>query len=545
MGKKDEKIFGPFLPSQGDEGNAPDSAIPSPQTPAVSYPDSSSKDVWDALRFHLSLLFQQAAFDLNLPVHAVTAAVSAFRRVFPKYFSRDELENRPHCVTRCMAACLFFAGKASDTNLKLREAVNCIAFLNWSLKNKRLDGRVAALGSAEAEDKKRTRSETEGAAEQAEKDEGPPERRRRISAGVGNEREAEDTSGERKEEGEKQAGAGGDESGGKHEDEKRDDKQAPLSRLRGPQSLPNFLKGYAPMGIRDYWKVRQECLLEEQRLCQALGFSLELPLLHDAVLEAQLLLLFSHKETHLMWAIVNDISATPLVDQFSVPVLIAAAAICTKKLVRLFDDEQELALLSRGDERTDENQEGHPVGEAASSAGECGKTVARRATGETEENGHIRSDDGAQGKESERQAAALSSCSDTRDVLQRLSPLLEGSPEFWGLLEARNAFGRGKIGFGPLDRSRGSPPDALRVRSSEADETSDTEDKDKCAEERRRQRRQLYVHLAEVCTRLFAFYGLVVKYRQGSDSRADLVRSQADGEEAVSAAKSSSETPTA
>ncbi|EPR60979.1 hypothetical protein TGGT1_313040 [Toxoplasma gondii GT1] len=336
--RRDEKVFGPCLPAES-EVRATDSAASAPPQPTLSYPEGSPSEVWDALRLHLSLLFQQAAFDLNLPMHAATAAVSAFRRVFPKYFSREELENRPQCVTRSMAACLFFAGKASDTNLKLREAVNCVAFLNWSLKNNRLDGRNVTSRDAD-ENKKRPRNATEGADDPTDKDEEPPERRQRTSTET--KPSAEAASEEKKEAGEKQASGAEDESGTKPEEEKKEKQQAPLSRLRGPQTLPNFLKGYAPMGIRDYWKVRQECLLEEQRLCQALGFSLELPLLHDAVLEAQLLLLFSHKETHLMWAIVNDIAATPLIDQFSVPLLIAAAAICTKKLARMFGDAQEV-----------------------------------------------------------------------------------------------------------------------------------------------------------------------------------------------------------
>ncbi|PFH34253.1 hypothetical protein BESB_074050 [Besnoitia besnoiti] len=516
MGKNGEKVFGPFLPSEQHAGDDAEAAS-SPEKPPHEYPQESPEEVWDALRLHLSLLLQQAAFDLNLPMHAATAAVSAFRCVFPKYFTKEELETRPRCVARCMAACLFFAGKASDTNLKLRESVNCIEFLNWRLKNL-TDPEPPAPAAANGEDMpdteaKQTEKEKEGSG-----DEPPVEKSEEESSSKGEgPTEGEQTDGPPTTEaaggdrGQKKK-ASGSEKGGSEANaakELKDEKRQPRSRLRGPQSLPSFLRGYEPMGIREYWKIRQECLLEEQRLCQALGFSLELPLLHDAVLEAQLLLLFSHREVHLMWAIVNDIAATPLIDQFSVPVLIAAAAICAKKLARVFIEESEAASLAKrpNEHSGDSTGKLREVRETAPASDQAVAETAKQeqASGRKEDARYARGQGtDARAVECAKTAVGFSSCSDTREVLQRLSPLLEGSPEFWPLVEARNASALEKIGFG----SQGDSP----RRSPAVVDQPHKEDADKQAAIRRQQRTQLYVHLAEVCSRLLQFYGLVAKY---------------------------------
>lgn len=349
------------------------------------YPEAAPTEAWDMLRLHLGLIVHQAALDLNLPIYAVAAAVSAFHAVFPGHFTKEELSSSPHVVTRCMAACLFLAGKTSETNLKLREAVNCIDFLQWKLQqqqrqqaaaadndlqqaqNQLLDGTEkmrtaddneeqktpnsssAANSSQESKAEKQLGGNTEPTGEEAtksvssagceeEEKENPDKQGKLSDTGEKVNRELTDT-GTKSTAGESQSEAGcaqkRETTGGSVQSQTQAS-EGGRSRICGIATFSRssrYLKGYVPMGIREYWHVRQECLREEERLLQALGFSLPLPYLYDVLIEALILLLPTHQEAHLIWTITNDIAATPLPEQFSPPVLVAAAALFAKKLL--------------------------------------------------------------------------------------------------------------------------------------------------------------------------------------------------------------------
>lgn len=542
MGKPD-KVFGPFLPSE--EGTFP--CLPPPPPPPLVYPEDSPYEAWDALRLHLGMTVQQAGFDLNLPVDATAAAVSAFHAVFPRYFSKEELENRPTCVSRCMAACLFFAGKSSESSLRLREAVNCIEFLHWKLKKTFIQGEKTSTGADDGtrEKKGATKSQERDSAESVRCDRSHSE----VTGDEGDEsgssskkvdgenevKQQQETNGpeDRKETDEQRKDENRGEGEKGVEENKNKKKGRPFSRSgKAAVPPPAFLDGYTPVGILDYWKLRHECLLEEQRLCQALGFYLELPLLQDVVLEAQLLLLFSHREAHLYWAIINDIAATPLMTQFTLPILLAAGAICTKKLARQFaqeekeentegkaNSEDEIRTERNNEIGKDEGKEGqHEESEGGASLSSCVlRTKIDDETGRRESNpSDLLSDDDEDEVGGDGKSGSMIWHEDTGDVLQRLRPLLEGSPEFWALFDAKNCSSASftpdaKIGYVTegAERSKSSAYGSSRTEG----EAGGNEVK---REERRRKRgkSQLYVHLAEVCSRLMAFYGVVVKFQK-------------------------------
>ncbi|PHJ24095.1 hypothetical protein CSUI_002050 [Cystoisospora suis] len=221
--------------------------------------------------------------------------------------------------------------------------------------------------------------------------------------------------------------------------------------------------------------------------------------------------------------------------QFTLPILLAAGAICTKKLARHFaqaekEESTEGKTNSEDETRKERNKEiGKHEGKEGQQEETDGETsllscVLRTKiddldeTGRRERNpGDLLLDDYEDEVGCDTNSAPMIWHEDTGDVLQRLRPLLEGSPEFWALFDAKNSSSASftpdaKIGYMTerVERSKSSACGSPRTEG-------EAEGNEVRREERRRKREKshLYVHLAEVCSRLMAFYGVVVKFQKG------------------------------
>lgn len=99
---------------------------------------------------------------------------------------------------------------------------------------------------------------------------------------------------------------------------------------------PHLQGEYVALGIKEYWRQRQSCFLEEQRLMQALSFSFPSPTLWQYLPLMLLLLRPTATEAAIASALVADAAAGPLAAEGDERVVVAAACLLARKLMRRF-----------------------------------------------------------------------------------------------------------------------------------------------------------------------------------------------------------------
>ncbi|CDJ57009.1 hypothetical protein, conserved [Eimeria maxima] len=95
---------------------------------------------------------------------------------------------------------------------------------------------------------------------------------------------------------------------------------------------------YVALGIKEYWRQRQSCFLEEQRLMQALAFTFPNPTIWQ---QLPLLLLLSRPaaaEAAITAALVADAAVGPLIAEAEERIVLVAACLLARKLVCRFRD---------------------------------------------------------------------------------------------------------------------------------------------------------------------------------------------------------------
>ncbi|CDI87767.1 hypothetical protein, conserved [Eimeria praecox] len=104
------------------------------------------------------------------------------------------------------------------------------------------------------------------------------------------------------------------------------------------QQQQQFAGEYVALGIKEYWRQRQSCFLEEQRLMQALGFTFPNPTIWQQLPLALLLSRPAAAEAAITAALVADAAVGPLVAETEERVLLVAACLLARKLVWRFRD---------------------------------------------------------------------------------------------------------------------------------------------------------------------------------------------------------------
>ncbi|OEH73849.1 hypothetical protein cyc_02640 [Cyclospora cayetanensis] len=89
---------------------------------------------------------------------------------------------------------------------------------------------------------------------------------------------------------------------------------------------------------REYWRQRQSCFLEEQRLMQALAFSFPNPTLWEHLPLMLMLLRSNAAEAAVATALIADAAAGALAAEGQEHVVVAAACLLARKLIRRFKD---------------------------------------------------------------------------------------------------------------------------------------------------------------------------------------------------------------
>ncbi|XP_026194509.1 uncharacterized protein LOC34619469 [Cyclospora cayetanensis] len=95
---------------------------------------------------------------------------------------------------------------------------------------------------------------------------------------------------------------------------------------------------YVALGIKEYWRQRQSCFLEEQRLMQALAFSFPNPTLWEHLPLMLMLLRSNAAEAAVATALIADAAAGALAAEGQEHVVVAAACLLARKLIRRFKD---------------------------------------------------------------------------------------------------------------------------------------------------------------------------------------------------------------
>lgn len=355
---------------------------------------------WERLRLQLAAILRLAAQDLNLPPSAAATAGAAFHRGFPRFVS-DHLALRRGSsqtaltegsikaqeIRRFIAASLFAAAKAADENITLRQVVAAVGFCwNACTVEGSLLAQKEAAGSEAAASGETNKS---GGGFDA-----PP-----LQAGDGADASKRDPSGE-------------------------------------DPSCPSNLGGYRIMTFRQYWRERQGCFVEEQRLMQALGFVLpgseggtlgggrRGAALFETLSAAVVLARLSPAAASVALAVGADTAALELARGESPVVFAASVVVLAAKLARRFKEKTQQTAADQGatadgeaflaadfpeeeDSEESDADDQAQVAESASRVGEC-----------TDSSGCARAPSCAVRR---RRKSSL-----TTQLLQRLAPLLNG-----------------------------------------------------------------------------------------------------------------------
>ncbi|KAF8819724.1 hypothetical protein IE077_004066 [Cardiosporidium cionae] len=95
----------------------------------------------------------------------------------------------------------------------------------------------------------------------------------------------------------------------------------------------NFdLSGYQTLSMKAYWDRRDACLKEEARILHVLRFVFEPKKLYELLMEVQCAMNCTHLQAHLIWSIVNDVTASPILEEFGIEMLIIASFLVACKL---------------------------------------------------------------------------------------------------------------------------------------------------------------------------------------------------------------------
>ena len=108
--------------------------------------------------------------------------------------------------------------------------------------------------------------------------------------------------------------------------------------LKQQQRQQQFAGEYVALGIKEYWRQRQSCFLEEQRLMQALAFTFPNPTIWQQLPLLLLLARPAAAEAAVTAALVADASVGPLVAETEERIFLSAACLLARKLVCRFRD---------------------------------------------------------------------------------------------------------------------------------------------------------------------------------------------------------------
>ncbi|CDJ29998.1 uncharacterized protein EMH_0054400 [Eimeria mitis] len=115
--------------------------------------------------------------------------------------------------------------------------------------------------------------------------------------------------------------------------EERRRQQQPLKQQQQHQQ---FAGEYVALGIKEYWRQRQSCFLEEQRLMQALAFSFPNPSIWQQLPLLLLLARPAAPEAAITTALVGDAAVGPLIADTEERVFLTAACLLARKLLWRF-----------------------------------------------------------------------------------------------------------------------------------------------------------------------------------------------------------------